>query len=182
MTWYRDGAALRWIVVRYLPWMLSLNLAWETAHVRLYTLWHEADVAYIAFAVVHCTLGDLLIGGCALVLSLILLREGTIARWRWSRIAALTATLGSAYTIFSEWMNLTVLQSWTYADAMPTLDLGGFELGASPLLQWFVLPPLSLMLARRAVQQADQHNQDGGQQPDHEHPSQQPESHHPSHH
>lgn len=29
-------------------------------HVRLYTLWTES--VYIAFSVVHCTLGDVLIG------------------------------------------------------------------------------------------------------------------------
>jgi hypothetical protein len=51
----------------------------ETAHVRLYTLWNETEPAYIAFSVVHCTLGDVLIGGCALLLGLILGREASVA-------------------------------------------------------------------------------------------------------
>ncbi len=37
--------------------------------------------------------------------------------------------LAGAYTVFSEWMNLIWLRSWTYADSMPTLAIGGFKLG-----------------------------------------------------
>lgn len=65
------------------------------------------------------------------------------------RIAALTALAGTAYTIFSEWMNTKVLSAWTYAEAMPTLELAGLEIGASPLAQWLLLPPLALYLARK---------------------------------
>jgi hypothetical protein len=147
--WFRDRRAWRLIAWRYLPWLALLNLAWEVAHVRLYTLWTEAEPAYIAFSVVHCTLGDVLIGGLALLLALILGREATLARWRWLRIALLTLVFGVGYTIFSEWMNLTVLRSWTYAESMPRARLGELEIGLSPLLQWVVLPPLALGLARR---------------------------------
>lgn len=56
---------------------------------------------------------------------------------------------GAGYTIFSEWMNTTVLRSWTYSSAMPTIDLGGFEIGLSPLAQWVVIPPLALAFARK---------------------------------
>lgn len=146
--WYRDGPALWMIGLGYLPWLAGLNLAWEAGHVRLYTLWTEAEPAYIAFSVVHCTLGDVLIGAIALLVALITGREGALARWRWQRIAVVTALAGVAYTVFSEWMNLTLLRSWTYAESMPTLDLAGFDLGLSPLAQWLVVPPLSLYLAR----------------------------------
>jgi hypothetical protein len=149
VTWYRDRATLRWIALRYLPWMFALNLAWEAVHVRLYTLWHEAESAYIAFSVVHCTLGDVLIGGAALLLALILGRERALPQWRWRRVGALTVLIGTAYTVFSEWMNITLLRSWTYSKAMPTLDLGPFEIGLTPLAQWLVLPPLALYLGRR---------------------------------
>lgn len=81
--WFRDRRAWRLIAYRYLPWLAVLNLAWEAAHVRLYTLWTEAEPAYIAFSVAHCTLGDVLIGGLALLLALILGRESELPEWRW---------------------------------------------------------------------------------------------------
>ena len=39
----------------------GFNLAWEIAHVRLYTLWTEDDGPGVAWALFHCTLGDVLI-------------------------------------------------------------------------------------------------------------------------
>ena len=56
--------------------------------------------------------------------------------------------LGPAYTMFSEWLNTTLLR-WSYSELMPTLNLGAIEIGLSPLLQWLFLPPLTLHLARR---------------------------------
>jgi hypothetical protein len=151
LAWYRDRDARALILFGYLPWLAGLNLAWEAAHVRLYTIWTEAEPGYIAFSVVHCTLGDILIGGAALLLALILGREGALARWHWPRIALLTVVFGAGYTIFSEWMNITLLRSWIYADAMPTVAIGGFRLGLTPLAQWLVVPPLALYLAQRTV-------------------------------
>jgi hypothetical protein len=90
-----------------------------------------------------------MIGAAALLLALIFGQEKSLARWRWRRIAALTALAGTAYTIFSEWMNTTVSGAWTYAEAMPTLELASLEIGASPLAQWLLLPPLALYLARK---------------------------------
>lgn len=147
--WYRERDAWRLLARGYLPLLAGLNLAWEIAHVSLYTLWDEADAAYIAFSVVHCTLGDVVIGAAAVLTALILGRERTPVRWHWPRVAALTALLGVAYTVFSEWMNITILRSWSYSESMPTLDLGGFRIGLTPLAQWLVLPPLALYLTSR---------------------------------
>jgi hypothetical protein len=182
--WFRDRRAWRLIALRYLPCLAVLNLGWEVAHVRLYTLWDDAQAGYIAFSVVHCTLGDVLIGGLALLLSLIVLREGFVARWRWARIAAATAALGMIYTVFSEWMNIAILRSWTYSERMPTLTFGGLQVGVSPLLQWLFLPPMSLYFARRglATEQPNQHDENGDQQADHDDPAEQPQAHHPGHH
>lgn len=143
VAWYRDAATLRF-VLRYLPWFFALNLAWEAAHVRLYTLWTEETPRYIAFSVVHCTFGDLLIGLSALLLALIAGREPGPAHWRPVRIAVLSTLFGVGYTIWSEWMNVTLLRSWTYAASMPRLSLGDFELGVTPLMQWLVVPPLAM--------------------------------------
>lgn len=147
--WFRDREAWRLITLGYLAWLAGLNLVWEAAHVRLYTLWKEAEAAYIAFSVVHCTLGDVLIGAIALLLALIAGREGRLAEWRWLRIALLTLVFGVGYTIFSEWMNITILRSWVYSEAMPRLNIAGIEIGVTPLAQWLVLPPIALYLAGR---------------------------------
>lgn len=147
--WYRDRAARAFIVFRYLPWLAVLSVAWEIAQLPLYAMWREADAAYIAFSVVHCTLGDILIGSAALLLALTVTREGTLDSWRRGRIAVLTAFLGAGYTAFSEWMNIGIQGSWAYAESMPTIGLAGFELGLSPLAQWLVVPPLTLCLASR---------------------------------
>jgi hypothetical protein len=149
VAWYRDRGVRRLIAFRYVPWLAVLSLAWEIGHVPLYTLWTEAEPHYIAFAVLHCTVGDVLIGAAAILLALITLREGSLAHWRWGRIAALSVLFGVAYTVLSEWMNVTVLRSWAYAPSMPGIELGDFQLGLTPLLQWIVIPPVTLCLARK---------------------------------
>lgn len=145
--WYRDEQTWRFVVLRYLPWLAALNLGWEVAQLPLYTIWSEAAPGYIAFAVAHCTLGDLLIGMAALALALLAGRESRLAKWHWLRIACLAAAIGVTYTAFSEWMN-TSLARWTYSELMPVVELAGMKLGLSPLVQWLVIPPLALLLAR----------------------------------
>jgi len=147
-AWYRDPATLRFVVLRFIPWFAALNLAWEAAHVRFYTLWNEATPGYIAFSVVHCTLGDVLIGLSALLLALIAGRERGPSRWRLGRIALLSTLFGAGYTVWSEWMNVTILRSWMYAESMPRVPIGDFQLGLTPLLQWLLLPSLALYTAR----------------------------------
>jgi hypothetical protein len=90
-----------------------------------------------------------LIGAAALFTVLICARETALSRWRWRRIATLSGLIGLVYTVFSEWMNITWLGSWTYADSMPTLAIGRFDLGLSPMAQWLVVPPTALYLAGR---------------------------------
>ena len=158
-AWFYDRAAWRLIALGYLPWLAATSLVWEVAHAPLYTLWRDSQAAYIAFAVVHCTLGDIVIGGLSLLLALSILRQRALGRWQWRRIAVLTAFLGLAYTVFSEWMNVTVLRSWAYGESMPRITLGTLDIGITPLLQWLVVPALALYLARavirRLVQQPD---------------------------
>ena len=148
--WYADPAAWRVIGLAYLPLLGGLNLAWEVAHLPLYTLWTTASPDFIAFAVFHCTLGDVVIGMAALGLALVVVRAPELERWHWTAIAASTALFGSAYTVISEWMN-TAAGHWAYSSHMPTLSAWGHEIGVSPLAQWLLLPPLCLRLARWSI-------------------------------
>ena len=149
--WLYDGGARRFIALGYLPWLAGLSPIWEIAHLPLYTIWDEASPGYVAFAVAHCTVGDLLIGAVSLALVLTVAREGRLSSWHWRRIALFTALAGLAYTAFSEWLNVAVLQTWAYSPRMPVIELVGVRLGASPLLQWTVLPPLALYMGSRSL-------------------------------
>ena len=149
MSWFRDAATRRFVMLGYLPWLAGLSILWEAAHLPLYTIWHDASASYMAFAAAHCTGGDVLIGAASLALALVVGREQSLTDWRWRRIAFVTAHVGPSYTAFSEWLNVAILQNWAYSYLMPVIEMGSVRIGMSPLLQWVVIPPLSLYLGHR---------------------------------
>jgi hypothetical protein len=138
-------AALR----AYLLTVAAANLVWETAHLPLYTLWQTGTAGENLFAVVHCTLSDLLIALASLTLGLVLAGHRQWPARRFVTVAALTMTSGIGYTVFSEWLNLVVRKSWAYSALMPTISFFGLDLGISPLLQWVIVPGMALYAARR---------------------------------
>jgi len=149
--WHRDAAARSLILRRYLPWLAGLSLAWEIAQLPLYTIWNEGSAGYKAFAVLHCTAGDVLIGLVSLALALMITRAGPVASWNWAAIARLLVTIGVAYTVFSEWNNTVFRPAWAYSELMPVIRLGGVSFGLSPLVQWLLLPPVALWAMQRSV-------------------------------
>lgn len=145
--WHRDREAWAFIALRFVPALAVFSLAWEVAQLPLYTLWKEGTPQQVAFAVLHCTLGDVLIGLSALLLALIALRAGPWPGWRWPELTAVATVIGVGYTGFSEWLNTVLRQSWAYSDWMPMLPV--VDIGVSPVLQWVVVPTAALWLARR---------------------------------
>lgn len=143
------GAAWLGTLRRYLAVLAGASLAWEVAHVPLYTIWRDGSVGEIAFAVVHCSAGDVLIGLAALTAALVGVGSADWPRRRFGAVAAATIVVGVGCTVFSEWLNVVVRGSWAYAEAMPTVPLAGFDLGLSPVAQWLVVPALALAAARR---------------------------------
>lgn len=111
----------------------------------LYTVW-QASWAEIAFAALHCLGGDLLIASASLLAVLIILNAERWPEKRFRRVAAATMSFGLGYTAFSEWLNVSVRQSWAYSDLMPTVT--PLEIGVSPLIQWIVGPALAFFIAR----------------------------------
>ncbi len=130
---------------RYLAVMVVGNLVWETAQLPLYTLWRTGSTQDIAFAVVHCTGGDVLIAAVALLGSLLLLGAPDWPRSRFLSVAAPAVALGLGYTIYSEHLN-TTSNAWTYSDLMPILP--GLGTGLAPLAQWVVVPMLAFGVMR----------------------------------
>jgi hypothetical protein len=133
----------------YLIGGAAINLAWETLQLPLYTIWQSGTLGSQAFAVAHCTAGDVLIALGALTLALLIAGEGTWPDGRFRIVAVLTVLFGLAYTIFSEWLNVVVRASWAYSDWMPVVPIFGLRVGLSPLMQWLVVPAAALALARR---------------------------------
>lgn len=133
--------ALRW----YLGGSLVVHLVWEVLQLPLYTLWTKGTLREQAFAVIHCTVGDAMIAGLSLLMALAIFgrpiwpKSGTRPVW------LLTLLLGVGYTIYSEWLNVSVRGSWAYSELMPTLPVLGT--GLAPLLQWIVVPTLVLWLS-----------------------------------
>jgi hypothetical protein len=135
----------RTAVFRYLLVILIGNLVWEALQMPLYTLWVDGTWGQIVYALVHCTLGDVLIGAATLMAALLLLRAAAWPDTGRGQVIVVTVALALAYTMFSEWLNVEVRQAWAYRDIMPRLPWLGT--GLSPLLQWIAVPLLAFRLS-----------------------------------
>lgn len=133
----------------YLFWTIGAHLGWEIVQLPLYTIWARESPAYIAFAVLHCTAGDVLIAGSTLILSLVIIGSGAWPVTHFWPVVYLATATGVAITIYSEWLNTTVRLAWAYSEWMPVVPVLGT--GLTPLAQWLVFPPLGLWLCRRRL-------------------------------
>lgn len=134
---------------RYLAVAVAGHLLWEALQVPLYTIWSEGTATRIAFAVVHCTGGDLLIATASLVGALVIVGSRGWPSERFRAVALLTLAFGLAYTVYSEWLNVSVRGSWAYSPRMPRLP--PFGTGLSPVLQWIAVPSAAFAALRSAA-------------------------------
>lgn len=125
---------------------LPLELLWEIAQFPLYKVWQEGDWSYILYGLAHCTLGDLLILLVVYWLVALLNRN----RYWYQRSIFLNGLLftvfGTAYTIYSEIINVRVRGTWEYTELMPIVPV--IDIGGMPFLQWVLIPPVLLWLMR----------------------------------
>jgi hypothetical protein len=120
------------------------NLVWEVAQMPLYTLWRIGSAWEIAFAALHCTIGDVLIAGASLVAGLLLSGGAGWSGSRFLRAAAPAVVLGLAVAALVE--HVAIARSiWTYSELMPVMP--GLGTGLAPLAQWVVVPSLAFMAA-----------------------------------
>lgn len=118
-------------------------MAWEAAQLPLYTIWRTGTWRAIVFAVIHCTAGDALITVAALLLAILMAR---LFGWPLfgGRMMLAAVLPGLGYTVFSEWLNVGIRQSWSYTEAMPLLPPLGT--GLAPFLQWLAVPGLAFAI------------------------------------
>jgi hypothetical protein len=139
------------------PWLPALrryaiasgvaHLSWEVLHFPLYTYWKSERWTSIAYDIVHCTVGDVMIALVALTVALLLFGDRRWPRHSFAGVAVVTLALGLGYTIYSEWLNVVVRKSWAYGPAMPIVPLLGT--GLSPVVQWLAVPAFAFVLVRR---------------------------------
>ena len=142
-----DAAWLRGLR-SYIAVTAIADLIWEAAHLPLYTIWNDGTLRDKAFAVLHCSAGDILIALCAWAFAVVVAGRPEWPIETFGRVALLTLAVGLGYTGFSEWLNTAVRHSWSYSELMPVIP--GLELGWSPVLQWVAVPALALWAASRS--------------------------------
>lgn len=133
------------VLLRYLAAIGVGNLVWEFMQLPLYTIWQTADEGSIAYAAVHCWIGDFLIAASCLGAAIFISDRNWPTR-HYGRSAVVAMALGVIATIGLEWLNVDVLQNGAYSQSMPVLPLLGT--GLSPSLQWSILPPVAFAWAR----------------------------------
>jgi len=145
---YWRSEAITWLNVlrRYILIVVPAHLTWEIARLPLYTIWRSGRFGEIAFAVARCTSGDILIAASSLLTDLLLIGTSQWPEERYWAVTAFALTIGLGCTTFSEWLNATVRQSWTYTELMPRLS--AFGIGVSPLAQWIIIPLAAFWLVR----------------------------------
>jgi hypothetical protein len=90
----------------------------------------------VAWALLHCTLGDVVIALAMFALAGVVLWR---ADWPGSRPwtgGAIVVIGMMAFAAWSEWYNVYRVGNWGYTPRMPTV----FGIGLSPLLHWLILP------------------------------------------
>ncbi len=128
----------------YLSLAAAGHLLWEAAQLPLYTISRDGTRRDIAVALFHCTGGDALITAASLTLAIL---TAWLLRWPLfgGRMALAAILLGLGYTVFSEWLNVRIRQSWSYTEAMPLLPPLGT--GLAPFLQWLIVPGMAFGIA-----------------------------------
>lgn len=144
-----NARALNWLRPLWIYMAVSavLHLVWELVQLPLYTIWTTGTAREIAFAVVHCTAGDLLIAELALIAALLAVGHRDWPDRRFVPVVVAAVVIGLSYTVYSEWLNTSVRKSWTYSALMPTLPWLGT--GLSPFMQWLIVPVMGLTAVRR---------------------------------
>jgi uncharacterized protein YacL len=124
-----------------------LNYPWEFLQVPFFAGMAEAPHWDAVLFCSWATLGDVVI------MLVAFWTVAAVARSRHWILRPSTAQIlgfigvGLLITLVFEWLATEVLDRWQYAEIMPTLPVIGT--GLTPVLQWILLPPLTVWFVRR---------------------------------
>lgn len=126
-----------------------LHYPWEFLQVPFYESMPEMGHWEAIIFCTRATLGDVLISLGAFWAVALIFRDRNWIRFLCGSAIIIFITVGVAVTVVLEWHAAIVTERWQYDENMPVLPLLGT--GISPLLQWIVLPVLTIWLVRRQI-------------------------------
>lgn len=130
---------------------LLLNFAWEILQAPLYAGMAEMPHAQVTKACLQATLGDavIMLFAYGVVAVVARRRRWIVASKGWQ--LALFVAIGVSITAAIEWLATRGywIGSWNYLPTMPLVP--GADIGMAPLLQWVVLPLLTVWFVRRQL-------------------------------
>lgn len=128
-----------------------LNLPWELLQVPLYRGLAASSHWEGILVCARTAAGDAGIAAAAFwIVSLACRSRRWLRHPRPVQVAGFTAA-GLAITVLIEAWATQVTGRWQYSEAMPVLPILGT--GLAPLLQWILIPPAVLWLARRQLRE-----------------------------
>ncbi|MEM9904811.1 MAG: hypothetical protein AAF921_07290 [Cyanobacteria bacterium P01_D01_bin.44] len=124
-----------------------LHFVYEVWQAPFYDFYDAPTLAGKVWALTHCTFGDAVITvGCSLVVSMILRSRRWIV-YPTSKLVLWFVAFGWFYTFFSEIYRTRIAHLYgTLGFNVPGLGISGL-----PLVQWLIIPPLVLFLARHQI-------------------------------
>lgn len=132
-----------WVAVGLFAFLL--HFTWEMLQVPFYRDMPQAPHWAATLVCFKATLGDVVITEIAFgAVALASRHRAWLARPSTGRLV-LYVGVGLVITAAVELLSVHVWERWAYAPNMPLV----FGIGALPLLQWLLLPPLVLWFARR---------------------------------
>ena len=130
---------------------LLLNFAWEILQAPLFVGMAEMPHAQVTKACLQATVGDAVIMLLAygVVSVVVRSRSWILASKGWQ--LSLFVAIGVSITAGIEWLATRGywMASWNYLPTMPLVP--GTDIGLVPLLQWIVLPLLTVWFVRRQL-------------------------------
>lgn len=130
---------------------LLLNFSWEVLQAPLFAGMEDARYVEAIAGCSQATLGDMLIMLLAYGVVALVARSRHWVLAPTGRQPALFVAIGLSITAVIEWLATRGrwVGRWTYAPDMPVVP--GIAIGVVPLLQWVVLPLLTIWFVRRQL-------------------------------
>lgn len=125
------------------------NFVWEMLQIPWFAGMAAATHGTVVWLCTRATGGDVLILLTGFWLASLVAgdRQWLVRLPRWP--VAIFISTGIVVTLILEWLATGPMARWYYADSMPIVPL--VNIGAAPLVQWVVLPPAVIALARRHI-------------------------------